>query len=161
MGETIIMMTRKAEEKISQEKIKMPLEQMVAVIPDLATLTYRTSDEGFDKNVVGHLGKFLNRFGVFGNFDERDRRVYMLRFQKYLDLKAALDGIDDDQLLKEPEAEAVLHGLLTMSKDGFTTREMTTQRVYESQGQPREAPGFWSRILGRGAKPLEPEGAPT
>ncbi len=145
------MMTRKAEEKLKQSDVtaKQPTEQVMALYPDLATLTYRTSDEGFDSNVEAHLGKFLNRFGVFGNFDERDRKLYMLRFQKYLDLKAALDGITDDELLKEPEAEAVLHGQLTMSKDGFTTKELTTQRVYESQGRPREAPGFFTGVKRR------------
>ncbi len=145
------MMTRKAEEKLKQgdAMARQPTEQVMTLYPDLATLTYRTSDEGFDDNVASHLGKFLNRFGVFGNFDERDRKLYMLRFQKYLDLKAALDGITDDELLKEPEAEAVLHGQLTMSKDGFTTKELTTQRVYESQGRPREAPGFFTGVKRR------------
>ena len=155
------MMTRKAEEKLKQDTARQPTEreQVMTLYPDLATLSYRTSDEGFDDNVEKHLGKFLNRFGVFGNFDERERKIYTLRFQKYLELKAALNGITDDELLKEPEAEAVLQAQLTMSKDGFTTKELTTQRVYESQGQRREAPRFFTGIK-RKLFGGEPEQAP-
>lgn len=150
------MMTERAEKKLAREKEpKMSKEALAAVAPDLATLMYRTSDAAVSENILQHLGKFDNPYIKFGNLSERDRRLYIARFQKHLDLKAALKGITRDGLVEEAEAEAVLDAMSTMGLEGFTTREMTTQRVYESAGRPREAPGFFSRLMHRERKATE------
>jgi hypothetical protein len=93
--------------------------------------------------------------------DAVDRRVQMTRLKKKLNLKAALDGITDDELKKEPDAEGVLASKLTMGRDGFTTKELTTERAYISGPRGTEAPGFWSRVaqkLHRGAPAETVEG---
>jgi len=150
------VITKKAMEKIRQEQEGEPAPPPV-VVPELATLEYRTSDNDLDRTTRCELGKFANRFVVFGNFTERDRQIYLTKHKRYLDLRAGLDEVTDEDLLKEPQAEAYLYAETTMSKDGFTTKELTTQRVYESAGRPREATGFWGRLLGRGARTPQAE----
>jgi hypothetical protein len=146
------MMTKKAVEKLDEREKAAAIKTLNprAMFPEMAMLSHRTDDEdGFSSEVEAHLGKFKNRFAVFGKFDEQDRAVYMERFRKHLDLNAAMGGITRKQLLAEPEAVAIVHAMATMSKDGFTTKELSTQRVVTPGGIIREGPGLLGRIKGR------------
>ena len=149
------MITKKAIEKLRADESEAPQ----IVIPDLASLQYRTdSTEHISKTTAGRLGKaFPNRFVTFGNFSERARNIYLTMHSRFVDLKAGLDEICDEDLIAELEARAYIFAQTTMSKDGFTTKELTTQRVYEAARPQREAVGFWGRLLGRGARKPEEE----